>query len=122
MIQVQNGPWEMKPTSKSVLFAGRYISLSGISRNQDIDQSYLSRVFSGERTPSLTHARKLAAVLGMGLEAFLEALDEKAKNREIRIERIISQYDARLKREKAEDKAKVRSGRPVLPRTPVLKM
>ena len=118
MIQIQNGPWEMKPTSKSVLFAGRYISLSGISRNQNIDQSYLSRVFSGERTPSLAHARKLAAVLGMGLEAFLEALDEKIKN----LERVISRYDARLKREQVEDKAKVRSGRPVLPRTPMLRV
>ncbi len=122
MVMTQNGPWEMKPNRQSVMFAGRYISLLGIARTQNIDQSYLSRVFSGERSPSLNHARKLAAALGMGLEAFLDALDDKARNREIRHQRIVSQYDARLRRESVADKAKARRGRPVIPRTPLLKV
>ncbi len=117
----QNGPWELKPTRQSILFAGRYISLMGIARGQNIHQSYLSRVFSGERIPSVNHARKLAAALGMGLEEFLEALDERVNSLEAKRQRVVSQYDARLRRESAEDMARAKAGRPVIPRTPLLK-
>jgi DNA-binding phage protein len=64
-----------------VKLGGKFINLSAISRTQGIDQSYLSRIFARKRDPSLKCARKIAACLGMGLEAFLEALDGKQKEK-----------------------------------------
>jgi len=117
----QSGPWELKPTRQSILFDGKYISLLGLARTQGLDQSWLSRIFSGERQPSLAYARKVSAALGMGLEAFLDTLDQRTAGLRARNKRIISQYDTRLKREKAEDDARLKAGRPRIPRIPLLK-
>jgi hypothetical protein len=72
---------EANPSSQTVKLGGKFINLSAISRTQGIDQSYLSRIFARKRDPSLKCARKIAACLGMGLEAFLEALDGKQKEK-----------------------------------------
>jgi hypothetical protein len=63
-----------KPNSQTVQFAGKSINLSAISRDQGIDKSYLSRIFNGQRMPTMPYARKIAASMGMGLEEFLDAL------------------------------------------------
>ena len=67
---------ERNPTSQSVKFRGSYINLSEISRRSGIHQSALSRIFSGERKPTLTSAINISKVLEMGLEAFLAELEE----------------------------------------------
>ncbi len=65
---------EGKPTKQSIYFAGKHIKLAAIARNEGIDQSYLSRVFSGQRQPRIAHARKIARGLGMSTDAFLDAI------------------------------------------------
>ena len=67
------------PSRQSIQIGGKYVNLSAISRQQNIDHSYLSRIFSGERIPRITHARKIALAIGMGLEEFLDALESRWK-------------------------------------------
>lgn len=68
------------PNTQTVKFAGKYINLSEISRNQGIDTSYLSRIFRGERMPTVPYIRKISAALGMEVQQFLDALDLSHKN------------------------------------------
>lgn len=73
---------ESKPTSQSVKFAGVYINLTDLAVCHELDHSYLSRIFSGDRPdPSVSYSRKVAAALGMELGAFLEALKQKREAR-----------------------------------------
>src|ERR1019366_270912 len=58
-------------------FMGRNINVSAIARAQGINQSYLSLIFQGKRTPSIAHARKICSALGMSLDDFLEGIDER---------------------------------------------
>lgn len=64
------------PNSQTVMFAGRFINLSEISRQNHIDVSYLSRIFRGQRTPSLPYIKKISRALDMSIEDFVNALDK----------------------------------------------
>lgn len=83
---------EWKPTTQSVLFCGTYISITELARATGLDRSYLSRIFSGKRTPSVKSAGVLAIALGMTLEAFLRGLNQEAE-----IDAINAHYAALLK-------------------------
>jgi transcriptional regulator with XRE-family HTH domain len=48
--------------------------LSGIASDLGVHPSYLSRVWAGKRVPSLQVTRRLAAVLGVGLEELASIL------------------------------------------------
>lgn len=61
--------------AQAVQFAGMCINLSEISRNEGIHVSHISRIFSGQRIPSVDYARRIARALNMGLEQFLYALE-----------------------------------------------
>lgn len=65
-------------TPRTVFFAGVPINLTTLaaSVNPPLDHSYLSRIFAGTRTPATAYARVLATLLGMSLQAFLDALEE----------------------------------------------
>lgn len=63
---------------RTVYFAGQPINLSALSVHTQLDNSYLSRVFSLEREPSLSHTIKLATALGMGLQEFVDHLKRAA--------------------------------------------
>lgn len=65
-------------TPQTVYFAGRPISLSAIASSVTpaLDHSYLSRIFSGDRTPATAYARVLARLIGMDFAPFLEALEQ----------------------------------------------
>ena len=71
---------EDSPTPQSVQFAGVYINLSAISRLNGLQQSHLSRIFSGKRYTTIATARKIADALGMPLESFLDELDKIQTN------------------------------------------
>lgn len=64
-----------KPTGQSVLFAGQYINLHQLAADTGYDRSYLSRVFSGKRQPSLKAAALLASALAMSMDGFVSALE-----------------------------------------------
>lgn len=63
------------PTTRSAYFNGRFISLTEISRfvRNRVSLSMLSRVFRGERIPSLRSAAIIAEALGMDCGDFVEA-------------------------------------------------
>lgn len=69
---------ETKPTTQSCWFGGRCINISGLARHCRIDRSYLSRVLSGTRQPSIHYSRTVATALKMDLSAF-ELACEAAK-------------------------------------------
>jgi hypothetical protein len=68
-----------KITPRTIEFNGVHINLTAMGKMRGMDTSYLSRIFSGERTPSIKHARKIAGCLGLGLEQFLNLLDARVK-------------------------------------------
>lgn len=68
---------ERHPTTQSIMLGGRYINLSAISRDLEIDQSYLSKIFSGKRDPTIAHLRKLTAALRVTIDELLEAIEER---------------------------------------------
>jgi len=69
-----------KPNAQTIRFAGKFISLSEIGRQTDLDPSYLSRIFSGKREPTLACVRKVSKALCMNVQAFLDALDYHTKS------------------------------------------
>lgn len=78
MAASNNGCIEPKPTSQTVYIGELPINLSAIARLTNVDQGYLSRIFSGQQSPSLKTAEKIAAALGMGLESFLQSIPKKS--------------------------------------------
>lgn len=69
---------ETKPTSQSCWFGGRYVNVSRLAKHCQVDRSYLSRVLSGARQPSIHYSRTVASALKMDLSAF-ELACESAK-------------------------------------------
>lgn len=65
---------EKNPTPQTVRFSGAWINLSEIAREVGLQPSHLSRIFKGQRTPSLRAARNIAAALGMTLDDLTMAL------------------------------------------------
>lgn len=62
-------------TKQAVKFAGRVINLSLVAKETGFHVSYISRIFSGKRYPSLRNAERLAEALGMEWAAFRFHLD-----------------------------------------------
>lgn len=65
---------EAKPTHQTVRLSGTPINLSALSRKTGMDLSYLSRILSGDRTPTVVYAEQIAQALGMDLEPLLAAI------------------------------------------------
>lgn len=64
-----------KPNPQTFKFAGRFINLSELGRQNDMDPSHLSRIFRGERTPTVPYCRKISRALGITVDQFLNFLD-----------------------------------------------
>jgi transcriptional regulator with XRE-family HTH domain len=105
-----------KPTTVSVLFAGRYVNTSAIARSSGLNQAYISKILLGSREPTIHIARRVAASLGMGLEDMLEAIEERAKLRKQKNSDILQQHETRLAREDSADLRRAKAGLPVIPR------
>lgn len=71
---------ETKPTSQSCWFGSRFINVSQLAKHCHIDRSYLSRVLSGARTPSIHYSRTVALALKMDINAFVEACEIATRN------------------------------------------
>lgn len=75
------GCLQEKPTAQSILFAGKYINLKEVARQQGIDESYLSRIFSGKRPlPRADYAMRIAKALGLGLEELIHAIEARKRS------------------------------------------
>lgn len=111
-----------KITTRTVRFGGMYVNQHAISRAQGIDQGYLSCIFNGKKTPSIMMARKIAAAIGMDMETFFTAIDERREENRRQAEKIFQQHHNRVVREISEDQARAAVGLPVLPRLPGLRI
>lgn len=69
---------ERHPTSQTVWFAGVPINLSELSKSYKpkMGHGYLSKIFKGERKPSLKWIEQIATGLGMQRDAFIDHLKE----------------------------------------------
>ena len=61
-------------------FAGNPINLSQLSRDTGYSHSYISRIVSGQREPSLEAARRIYMALGINMDEFVSALDARTTN------------------------------------------
>lgn len=73
----KTGVIEHNPNSRTVQFAGKSISLSAIAREHGMDLSNLSLIMSGKRIPNLKTALKLSRILGLSLDKFQYAIEER---------------------------------------------
>lgn len=117
----KTGVFEQHPNPQTIPFAGKHINLSAIARAQGIDRTYLSRIFAGKRTPSLPHCKKISAVLGMSIDQFLEALEDRAKAVATEEKNILKEHNDRIMREDLEDLAILEKGNIPPPRLPALR-
>lgn len=67
---------EENPTAQSVKLGDCYINIRRLA-DRGFEHGYLSRILSGERTPSLDYARRIANELGMTLESLLWHIDQR---------------------------------------------
>jgi plasmid maintenance system antidote protein VapI len=111
-----------KPTRQSISLGGKYINMSAISRLQDIDLSYLSKIINGQKPMSLNAARKIGAAIGMTIEELIDAIEERNRLRRERDHKIIKQYKHRISKEDKEDEAMLAAGIPPRPRLPVFRL
>ena len=118
----KTGIFEKAPNAQTVKFAGKFINLSAIARSQNLDVSYLSRIFRGERTPSLKHCIKMAAVLGMDLDSFVQALNIRVKDVDAEIEGIMKDHTNRIMREDMQDLKTLAKGKVPIPRLPATRI
>lgn len=68
---------ETRITWQTIYFMDKPISLTLISEATGIQHSQLSKLFSGRRKCSLKAARLVSKALGMDLEPFVQALEER---------------------------------------------
>jgi transcriptional regulator with XRE-family HTH domain len=70
---------DSRPTTQSVLFCGKFISLTALAFSSCISISHLSLIFAGKRQPSLATAEKIAQAIGVDWCEFLKALKEHVR-------------------------------------------
>ena len=115
------GVIEQHPNTQTIRFGNLFVNMSAIARSQNVDKSYLSRVFAGKRRPSLTHSQKIAAMLGMSLDEFVDTLEMKIKEVKDLESRTIKTHLDRIAREDQEDLDTLRAGKYPIPRLPAFR-
>jgi len=65
-----------KPTAKSVYFSGKFIHLTILAMCTGLSIGYISKIFRGEKQPSLKSAKRMADSLGMDFNTFVRHLEE----------------------------------------------
>lgn len=116
-----SGVFEKSPNAQTVRFGGKFINLSAIARAQGLDVSYLSRIFAGTRTPTLPYCIKIAAMLGMSLDDFVEGLRIRAKEIHEGRVAVIDTHLNRISNEDKKDLDTLRDGKIPVPRLPSLR-
>jgi transcriptional regulator with XRE-family HTH domain len=113
---------QKKPAKNTVYLGGKPVNVTAIARAQNMDQSYLSRVLSGSRQPTILTAQKIAAALGVGLEELLDMVSLRKAELAARARKELSAYRSRIAREDASDLTALKQGKPVPPRLPSLRV
>lgn len=118
----RTSPVVEKPAINSVLLGGRYVSVQAISRVQGLDPSYVCKIINGKKDPTVKTARKIASAVGMGLEEFLDAVDERVKHLKAAEAKMVGEYKHRVRKEQMVDYIHGKRGRLVTKRMPGLKL
>lgn len=111
-----------KPAVNSISLGGKFLNLHAISRLTGISRGFVHAVVNGEKTPSTDYAQRIAAAIGMGLEEFLLAIDQRVEQKEARAADILEAYKERRRREKQQDRARVQAGKAPIPRLPAFQL
>lgn len=69
-------PVSIDPKSGMIKANGKLYSRGDLSRGTGYAKIHISRLFSGQRRPSLTSATKIAGFLGVPIEAFTQFSDD----------------------------------------------
>lgn len=69
------------PNPQTVYFGGAFVSLSAIAVTTGLSPSAISRIFSGDRNPSLIAARKISTALMMDVGDFVHKLADHVPSR-----------------------------------------
>lgn len=64
-----------QPSRYHIQVMGRYVNLSAIARVLGMDVSYISRIMSGQRSPSIKTAQRLANLFGVSLQEFVDYIN-----------------------------------------------
>lgn len=107
-----------KPNNLTVELAGKPINILAISRQINIDQSYICKILRGKKAPTLDTALKIAASLGMTVDEMYAAIQERAKEIESHKVRVVQRYFNRIIAEDTEDLDKLKKGGIPLHRIP----
>jgi transcriptional regulator with XRE-family HTH domain len=119
---ITNSCIEVKPTQQTVYLGGKPVSISTIAWATGIDRSYLSRILRGDKEPTLSNARKIAAVLAMGIEELMALIDERKDAAEAAAQADLVKHYNRVSAEESEDIRLIKAGKPVPPRLPGLRL
>lgn len=68
-------PLSIDPASGSIVANSRRFSRGDISRGTGYTKIHISRIFSGQRRPSLNSANRIAGFLGVTVEVFSQFSD-----------------------------------------------
>lgn len=117
-LTVPTGCVDPNPTTQSVYLRGVAINMHAIHRVCGVDISYLSRIFSGERNPTLPYARRIAGAIGLTLDDFVDAIEERRRDILAMRMRLQQQYLERVAQETDEDNSRVLKGLAPIPRMP----
>lgn len=104
-----------------VLFNGKFLNLYEIAKVQGLTRQYLCMIFNGKRTLRLDIAISVASYLGMRLEEFVQAFDDRLRLINETEERTIKLHLDRLANEDAVDLARIKQGKPPIIRFPGLR-
>ncbi len=113
-----SGTFELAPNVQTIKFGGKYINLSAIARSQGFDLSYMSRLMSGKRRLTLANSRKIAALLGMTLDDFDDAYQERMKEVKKSNQQVYEDHERRISEENRKDLATLMRGKIPIPRLP----
>lgn len=112
------GCLQEKPTSTSVILGGKHINILAISRQTNIDQSYLCKILRGKKHPTMETGIKIASALGMTVEEFMMAIQDRIKQIEAEAIATTQKYYDRIIDEDSRDLAKLKRGGIPRPRIP----
>lgn len=77
-IKKTNKGW--KRGSLRISFMGQPLSLRSVESDTAIHISHLSRIFRGQRQPTIVNATVLAGIFGLTIDEFIAELDKTVKN------------------------------------------
>ncbi len=117
-----SGVFEKAPNAQTVRFAGKFINLSAIARAQGLDVSYLSRIFAGTRVPTLPYCIKIAAMLGLTLDEYVEAMEVRKRELKEGVAALITSMSTREDNLNKKDLEALKQGKPAMPRIPIRKI